>query len=69
MAVVDAILAKRNVGTERAMAPVVIGLGPGFVAGEDVHAVIETNRGNAWGRRFTKEWLNWDTGIPGNIDG
>ena len=44
-ALVDAILAKKNMGTRRTDAPYVIGLGPGFTAGKDVHAVIETMRG------------------------
>lgn len=68
-AVVDAILAKRNVGTEKSMAPVVIGLGPGFIAGEDVHAVIETNRGHALGRAIYAGAAEPDTGMPGNIAG
>ena len=45
-ALVDAILAKKNLGTRRGMAEVVVGLGPGFSAGEDVDVVIETNRGH-----------------------
>ena len=50
VAVVDAIMAKRNTGTHRAEAPLVIGLGPGFLAGEDVHVVVETKRGHNMGR-------------------
>ena len=49
--VVDAILAKRNLGTSITDAPVVVGVGPGFTAGKDVHAVIETKRGHNLGRR------------------
>ena len=45
-ALVDAILAKRNLGTSRDMAPLTIALGPGFVAGQDVDAVVETKRGH-----------------------
>ena len=48
--VVDAILAKRNLGTRIHHAPLVIGLGPGFIAGQDVHAVVETKRGHYLGR-------------------
>ena len=48
--VVDAILAKRNLGTSRDMAPLTIALGPGFVAGQDVDAVVETKRGHRRGR-------------------
>ena len=46
----DAILAKRNLGTSRDMAPLTIALGPGFVAGQDVDAVVETKRGHRLGR-------------------
>ena len=49
MAVVDAILAKRNLGTRRSMAPITVALGPGFTAGQDVDAVIETQRGHNLG--------------------
>lgn len=48
--VVDAIIAKVNTGTTRHDAPLVIALGPGFTAGQDCHAVIETNRGHWLGR-------------------
>ena len=48
--VVDAILAKRNLGTTRDMAPLTIALGPGFTAGEDVDFVVETKRGHRLGR-------------------
>ena len=67
--VVDAILAKRNIGTKSGVAPLVIGLGPGFSAGKDVHAVIETNRGHHLGRVILKGGAEPDTGIPGEISG
>lgn len=67
--VVDAILAKRNIGTNIDMAPIVIGLGPGFEADKDVHGVIETNRGHSLGRTILKGCAETNTGIPGNIDG
>lgn len=66
---VDAILAKRNIGTRISDAPVVIGLGPGFVAGVDVHAVIETNRGHFLGRVILDGSAEPDTGIPGAVMG
>lgn len=69
LAVVDAILAKRNTGTALQMAPVVIGLGPGFTAGQDVHAVIETNRGHGLGKVLYNGTAEENTGIPGNIEG
>jgi xanthine dehydrogenase accessory factor len=67
--VVDAIIAKRNLGTSLKMAPVVIGLGPGFTAGLDVHAVIETNRGHNLGRVIYNGSAEPDTGNPGEIGG
>ena len=54
LAVVDAILAKKNLGTSRDMAPITVALGPGFEAGVDVDAVVETKRGHRLGRCCTK---------------
>jgi xanthine dehydrogenase accessory factor len=67
--VVDAILAKKNLGTRMDEAALVIGLGPGFIAGSDVHMVIETNRGHNLGRIITQGTAEPNTGIPGNIAG
>jgi len=66
---VDAIMAKKNLGTHIKKAPLVIGLGPGFYAGKDVDCVIETNRGHDLGRLILKGTAEPDTGIPGNIGG
>lgn len=66
---VDATLAKRNLGTRLGDAPLVIGLGPGFSAGRDVHRVIETNRGHNLGRVIAAGAAEADTGIPGTIAG
>jgi len=68
-AVIDAIIAKKNMGTLIKMAPVVIGLGPGFKAGKDVHAVIETNRGHQLGKVILNGSAEKNTNTPGNIDG
>lgn len=68
-ALVDGILAKKNLGTNPAMAPVTIALGPGFTAGEDVDAVIETMRGHQLGRVILKGSAIPNTGIPGNVGG
>ena len=68
-AVIDAIMAKRGTGTHKGMAPVTIALGPGFCAGEDVHAVIETKRGHDLGRLVLCGRALPDTGIPGDIKG
>lgn len=66
---VDARMAKRNLGTRCRDAPIVIGLGPGFVAGQDVHAVIETNRGHALGAVILAGAAEPNTGVPGEIAG
>ncbi len=66
---IDAIIAKRNLGTRINDAPLVIGLGIGFCAGRDVHAVIETNRGHNLGRVILKGEAEADTGVPGVIAG
>jgi xanthine dehydrogenase accessory factor len=66
---VDAIVAKRNTGTRIEDAPVVIGLGPGFRADVDVHAVIETNRGHRLGRVILEGEAAPDTGVPAPVDG
>jgi xanthine dehydrogenase accessory factor len=68
-AVIDAILAKRNLGTHRGMSPITIALGPGFRAGEDVDVVIETMRGHDLGRLIFKGCAAPNTGIPGEIGG
>ncbi len=67
--VIDAILAKRNLGTTIDEAPIVIGLGPGFCAGTDCDAVIETQRGHHLGRVIQDGAAAPNTGIPGNISG
>ena len=67
--VVDAILAKKNLGTVRDMAPLTIALGPGFTAGQDVDAVVETKRGHRLGRIIWEGSAIANTGIPGIIGG
>jgi xanthine dehydrogenase accessory factor len=67
--IVDAILAKRNLGTRLTDAELVIGLGPGFNAGKDVHMVVETNRGHNLGRIIATGCAASNTGIPGPIGG
>mgnify|MGYP002519517627 CR=1 FL=1 len=69
LAVVDAILAKKNLGTNKNMAPITIGLGPGFCASKDVDIVIETMRGHNLGRIIEKGYAKENTGIPGEING
>lgn len=66
---VDAILAKRNLGTKREMADLTIGLGPGFTAEIDVDVVIETNRGHYLGQLIYSGTAQANTGIPGVIEG
>ena len=67
--VIDAILAKKNLGTKKTDAPLVIGLGPGFCAGRDVHLVVETNRGHDLGRVIHEGEAEKNTGVPGVIAG
>lgn len=66
---VDAIIAKRNLGTDRSLAPFTIALGPGFIAGLDVDAVIETKRGHSLGRIIYSGSAIANTGVPGMIAG
>lgn len=67
--VIDAILAKRNLGTTIDMAPLVVGVGPGFTAGVDCHYVVETFRSHKLGWIFDKGSALKDTGTPGLIGG
>jgi xanthine dehydrogenase accessory factor len=66
---VDAILAKRNLGTKIDQASLVIGLGPGFTVGEDVDVVVETMRGHNLGRVYYQGQAAADTGVPGEVGG
>ncbi|GAV26503.1 conserved hypothetical protein [Carboxydothermus islandicus] len=68
-AVIDARLAKKNLGTKKEEAEIVIGVGPGFTAPVEVHAVIETKRGHYLGRAIYQGSALPDTGIPGEIGG
>lgn len=68
-ALIDATLAKKNLGVRRGMAPAVIALGPGFEAGGDVDAVVETQRGHDLGRVILSGTAAADTGVPGEIGG
>ena len=67
--VIDAIIAKKNLGTHQNEAELVIGLGPGFSAGSDVHLVIETNRGANCGRVLHTGSAEQNTGVPGQVKG
>jgi len=67
--IVDAIMAKKNGVAKLTDAPVVIGVGPGFTAGVNVHAVVESNRGHHLGRVIWDGPAETDTGIPASVDG
>lgn len=69
IAVVDAIIAKKNTGMHKGIAPITIGIGPGFEAGKDVSVVIESNRGHNLGRLIFEGYAEPNTGMPGNIAG
>ena len=64
---IDAIMAKKNLGTKINHAPFVIGLGPGFAVNEDVHIIVETNRGHHLGKVILSGSAESNTGIPGEI--
>jgi xanthine dehydrogenase accessory factor len=66
---VDAVMAKRNLGTAMTDAPLVIGLGPGFTAGRDCHRVIETHRGHGLGRVIAAGQAAPNTGVPAEVMG
>jgi len=67
--IVDAILAKKNLGTSAKDAPLVMALGPGFEVGKDAHFVVETNRGHNLGRLLTSGSAAPNTGVPGPVQG
>ena len=67
--IVDAIIAKKNIGTNKSMARTTIAVGPGFVAGEDVDVVVESNRGHFLGSIILEGSAAPNTGEPGNIGG
>ena len=69
LVLVDAIMAKCNLGTKRSMALRTLGLGPGFSAGIDVDVVVETNRGHFLGQLIYDGQAQPNTGIPGEIGG
>lgn len=68
-AIIDATLSKRNIGTNKCMAPITIALGPGYVGGQDVDVVIETQRGHNLGTLVFQGEASKNTGIPGIIKG
>jgi xanthine dehydrogenase accessory factor len=69
LALVEATLSKRNTGITVDDAPIVIALGPGYEAGRDAHAVVETNRGHNLGRVYYEGSAEPNTGVPGAIAG
>lgn len=69
LVLIDAIMAKRNTGTQIVDAPIVVALGPGFTASVDCHAVVETQRGHNLGRVYYQGAATPDTGTPGLVGG
>jgi xanthine dehydrogenase accessory factor len=69
IAMIDAIMAKRNTGTRLNDAPIVVALGPGFTASVDCHAVVETQRGHNLGRVYYRGAAQPDSGTPGSVGG
>jgi xanthine dehydrogenase accessory factor len=66
---IEATLSKKYTGTSKKDADIVIALGPGFEAGKDVHAVVETQRGRELGKVILSGYATPNTGIPGNVMG
>ncbi|MFQ5917409.1 MAG: selenium-dependent molybdenum cofactor biosynthesis protein YqeB, partial [Candidatus Binatia bacterium] len=66
---VDAIMAKKNMGTDKSHAQLVVGVGPGFTAGVNVHAVVETNRGHHLGKVLWQGMAEENTGVPAQVSG
>lgn len=69
LAVVDGRMLKQDIDTTVRMAPVVVGLGPGFIAGHNCHAAVETNRGDSLGKVYYKGHPQPDTGVPSAVNG
>jgi len=69
IALIDATIAKKNMGININLAEIVIGVGPGFTAKENVHAVIETMRGHNLGRIYYEGKAKDNTGVPGSVLG
>ena len=69
IAVVDATICKKNIGTNRNMADINVALGPGYIAGDDVDIVVETNRGHNLGKLILNGSASKNTGVPGIIEG
>lgn len=69
LVVIDSIIAKKNLGTNMNMAPITIGVGPGFEAGKDVNLVIESNRGHNLGKVIHRGRAEKDTGVAGTTLG
>lgn len=69
LAVVDAVIAKKNIGLHKNLADIVIALGDGFEAGVDTHAVVETMRGHNLGRIYYEGRAVKNTGVPGSVNG
>ena len=67
--VVDARMLKQNINVTLDMAAIVIGLGPGFIAGTNCHAAIETNRGFDLGRAIYDGTPQAYTGMPSPVEG
>jgi len=67
-AVVDGRMLKQRVPLIPEQVGLIIGLGPGFTAGENCHAVVETKRGHMLGRVYWNGSAESDTGVPGDVE-
>lgn len=66
---VDARLQKSSPEIGIQAASMIIGLGPGFTAGVDCHAVVETKRGPTLGRVYWSGTAEADSGLPESVNG
>lgn len=66
---VDARILKVSIDSAIDTVPVIIGLGPGFTAGKNCSAAVETNRGIDLGRVIYQGSSQDDTGLPAPVGG
>ncbi len=69
VALIDARMRKKPPEKKFSSVPLVVGLGPGFTAGETCDVVIETKRGHHLGRAIWNGQAAEDTGVPGEVSG
>jgi xanthine dehydrogenase accessory factor len=66
---VDGRMLKQVVPLQQLQMDLLVGLGPGFTAAVNCHAVVETQRGHTLGRVYWKGTGSTDSGIPDGVQG